>query len=200
VTPAAIAAEPGWLLVRSVPFYGQSGDRDCGAAALAMVLRYWEVPVTPQEIVAAYQTKDGRGLRAGELRDFARGRGLEAFLVTGDPADLRSELEHGRPLLVGLGKRHGRHTLAHYEVLVGLHRDGSRVLTLDPAHGWRENSREGFAAEWTAAGQLALVIFKRAGVAARPAARPAAVSRAARRCSRPDGSRPSGMPGVVNGR
>jgi ABC-type bacteriocin/lantibiotic exporter with double-glycine peptidase domain len=162
VSPASIAADPGWLLVGSVPFYEQRGDRDCGAAALAMVLRYWQIAVTPQEIASAHRTGGARGLRAGELRDFARSRGLEAFLVTGDAADLKSELAHGRPLLIGLGKRHGPKTLAHYEVLVGMHRDGNRLLTLDPAHGLRENSREGFATEWAAARQLALVIFKRA--------------------------------------
>jgi ABC-type bacteriocin/lantibiotic exporter with double-glycine peptidase domain len=173
VSPATIVADRGWLLVGGVPYYGQSGDRDCGAAALAMVLRYWQVPVTPQEIAAAHHTGDRRGLRAGELREFARARGLEAFLVIGDAADLRTELAHGRPLIVGLGKRHGRHTLAHYEVLVGLHRDGDRVLTLDPAHGLRENSREGFAAEWAAAQQLALVIFRRgSGAAAAYTSRP----------------------------
>jgi ABC-type bacteriocin/lantibiotic exporter with double-glycine peptidase domain len=162
VAPGTITADPGWLLVGNVPFYGQSGDHDCGAAALAMVLRYWEIPVTPQDVAAAHHLKGTRGLRAGELRDFARSRGLDAFLVAGDAADLKSELGHGRPLLVGLGKRHGPQTLAHYEVVVGLHRDGTRLLTLDPAHGLRENTLAGFATEWAAARQLALIVFKRA--------------------------------------
>jgi len=161
-SPAAIGADPGWLLVRGVPFFHQAGELDCGAAALAMVLGYWGVEATPAQIASAHPEIRARGLRAGELRTFARGRGLEAFLVVGQPADLRAELEHGRPLIVGLGKPHLRRRLAHYEVLIGLHRDGRRVLTLDPAHGWRVNTLEGFAEEWASAQQLTMLIFRRA--------------------------------------
>ncbi|HXU82987.1 MAG TPA: papain-like cysteine protease family protein [Polyangia bacterium] len=160
VSPAIVTADPGWLLVRGVPFFQQGGELDCGPAALAMVLRYWGVPVTPDQIASAHPQSRARGLRAGELRSFARGRGLEAFLVAGQPADLRAELESGRPLIVGLGKPHFPQRLAHYEVLIGLHPDG-RVLTLDPAHGWRVNTVQGFVEEWASAQQLALVIFRR---------------------------------------
>jgi len=161
VSPTAINAEGGWLLVRGVPFLQQTGDEDCGAAALAMVLRYWDVAASPAEVAGAQPKSRGRGLRAGELRDFARARGVDAFVVRGEPADLRHELERGRPLIVGLAKPYTGRTVAHYEVLIGLHRDGRRVLTLDPAQGWRENTVEGFAAEWAAARQLLLVVFRR---------------------------------------
>jgi ABC-type bacteriocin/lantibiotic exporter with double-glycine peptidase domain len=162
VSPVTIGADSGWLLVSGVPFFQQAGERDCGPAALAMVLRYWNVAVTPAQIATAHPENRDRGLRAGELRTFARGQGLEAFLIVGQPADLRTELEHGRPVIVGLGKPHLSRALAHYEVLIGLHRDGRRILTLDPAHGWRVNTLEGFAREWATAQQLALVIFRRA--------------------------------------
>jgi ABC-type bacteriocin/lantibiotic exporter with double-glycine peptidase domain len=164
VTPAAIGADPGWLVVRGVPFFEQTGERDCGAAALAMVLQYWEVSVTPDQIAVAHPGSRGQGLRAGQLRDFARTHGLEAFVIAGQPADLKGELERGRPVIVGLGKPYGPKNLAHYEVLVGLHRDRQGVLTLDPDHGWRENTLEGFAAEWAAGQQLLLVVFRRAGI------------------------------------
>ena len=39
-----------------------------------------------------------------------------------------------------------------------------RILTLDPAHGLRVNSREGFTTEWTAAGRLTLIVFPRAAL------------------------------------
>ena len=42
-------------------------------------------------------------------------------------------------------------------------RGTQRVLTLDPAHGLRVNSRDGFIAEWTAAGRLTLIVFPFAG-------------------------------------
>jgi ABC-type bacteriocin/lantibiotic exporter with double-glycine peptidase domain len=148
VTPAAIDADPGWVRVRGVPFVAQRGESDCGVAALAMVLRYWGV-------VMSMEAKGP--LTAGELRDVARGRGLQAFVVKGDPTDIRDQLARGRPLIVGLGKRYGRSALAHFEVLVGYHPAG-RFLTLDPAAGWRVNTAEGFAAEWAASEQLVLIV------------------------------------------
>jgi hypothetical protein len=48
---------------------------------------------------------------------------------------------------------------------VGVSRGTKRVLTLDPAHGLRVNSREGFIAEWTAAGRLTLIVFPFPGAA-----------------------------------
>ena len=56
-------------------------------------------------------------------------------------------------------KRYGGRIYPHYEVVVGVSRGTNRVLTLDPAHGLRVNSREGFIAEWTAAGRLTLIVF-----------------------------------------
>jgi ABC-type bacteriocin/lantibiotic exporter with double-glycine peptidase domain len=165
VSPFEIARDPGWLLVRDVPFSGQQADNDCGAAALAMVLQYWGVAVTRDQITAAHPPAGNqrRGLRAGELRDFSRARGLQAFVVKGGVDDLSSELQRARPVIVGLGKPYGSERYAHYEVVVGLHPARRRILTLDPARGWRENSLEGFAAEWAPAQQLLLVVFRMAG-------------------------------------
>jgi ABC-type bacteriocin/lantibiotic exporter with double-glycine peptidase domain len=160
VSSADIGAGEGWTLVRGVPFVHQRSQRDCGAAVLAMVLRYWGVPVAAQEVIAAYPQLAERGLRAGELRDFARRRGLHAYLIEAEPADLVTELERGRPLIVGLAKPYGREAVAHYEVVVGLHRARRRVLTLDPARGFRENTVEGFASEWAPTRKLAVVIFR----------------------------------------
>ena len=63
--------------------------------------------------------------------------------------------------MVGVVKRDGRRAYAHYEVVVGIHRSTQRILTLDPAHGLRTNTRAGFAAEWGAARRLALIVLPR---------------------------------------
>ena len=51
-TPADLAGD-GWELVEGVPAVRQVAREDCGAAALAMVLGYWRLPVTRDEIAAA---------------------------------------------------------------------------------------------------------------------------------------------------
>jgi len=159
-TPADLADQRDeWNLVEGVPPVRQIAREDCGAAALAMVLGYWGLPITRDAISAANPAASEHGIRAAALRDFARRQGLQAFLVEGQLAELDRELGRHRPVLVGVMKRYGQRLYPHYEVVVGMSRRDQRVLTLDPAHGLRVNSREGFTAEWTAAGRLTLIVF-----------------------------------------
>ncbi len=159
VTPADLAADGDWEVIDGVPRVRQVARRDCGAAALAMVLGYWGLPVTRDEVSAATLAAPERGIRAAALRDFARRQGLQAFVIEGQLGDLDREVRRRRPVLVGVMKRYGRQAYPHYEVVVGLDRQRQRILTLDPAHGLRVNSREGFAAEWAAARQVTLIVF-----------------------------------------
>src|SRR5689334_191459 len=120
-SPERIASEPGWQLVRGVPFVAQRGGSDCGAAALAMVLTQQGMPTSRDEVLAQIPPRDG-GVTAGELRDFARRRGAQAFVVPGAWDDLERQLQRGRPLLVGLAKPMlGGRAAAHFEVVIGFH-------------------------------------------------------------------------------
>ena len=88
VTARDIAAQPGWVVVRNVPLIRQNGASDCGAAALAMVLAYWQRPISLDEIAARDPVATSKGWKAGQLRDLARERGLQAFVVSGGIDDL----------------------------------------------------------------------------------------------------------------
>jgi len=160
---AAIARDPGWQVAPDVPFIPQSTASDCGPAALAMVFAHFRVaPPAPTD---GPELAKG-DVRAGALRDVARQRGLEAFVVSGTFDDLFAQIGRGRPVMVGLAKPMaltGGRALAHYEVVIGLNRSRRRVLSLDPAVGVRENSFEGFAREWAPTKQVAIVIFPREG-------------------------------------
>jgi ABC-type bacteriocin/lantibiotic exporter with double-glycine peptidase domain len=159
LTPADLAREGGWERVEGVPDVRQAERRARAPAALAMVLRYWGQSVTRDDISAANPTAPERGIRAAALRDYARGRGLQAFVIKGELADLEREVRHRRPVVVGTITVYGKKAYPHYEVVVGINRDKHQVLTLDPAAGLRVNSHEGFAAEWAAAGQVTLVVM-----------------------------------------
>jgi len=156
---ADLAGDDGWEFVEGVPAVRQAANEDCGAAALAMVLGYWQRPATRDGIVAANPPAPDRGIKAAALRDFARQQGMQAFVIQGQFPDLDREIHGHRPVLVGVMKRYGRRAYSHYEVVVGINRRDQRILTIDPAHGPRVDSREGFAAEWAAAGQVTLVVF-----------------------------------------
>jgi ABC-type bacteriocin/lantibiotic exporter with double-glycine peptidase domain len=138
----------------------QQGAADCGVAALAMVLRYWQPAATAAEVRSALAFRpEDQGIEAARLRAVARGRGLAAFLVEGTLGDLSHEVERGRPVIVGLVRRAGRKALSHYVVVVGVNQQRQRLLTADPQYGWREVPVTDFASEWEPAHRLALVIL-----------------------------------------
>lgn len=158
-TPSRLATEPGWLAVPRVPLVKQRRQMDCGPAAAAMVLAYWERPESVDAIRAASRVPDGRGVPAGALRDHLRARGLEAYLFGGEVADLERELGAGRPVMVGTVRRGDGGLVAHYQVVVGYHPRRREVVVLDPAEGWLEIAWDVFDRRWTEAKHLALVAF-----------------------------------------
>jgi ABC-type bacteriocin/lantibiotic exporter with double-glycine peptidase domain len=158
VSMAQVSKEDGYTRVELVGMY-QQDPKGCGSAALGTVLAYWGKGLTPQQI--DQDTRRGeRSLSALELRDYARRVGLRSFVFEGSFADLDHELSAGRPLIVGLAKARAlAKPLAHYNVVVGYDRTQQRILTWDPASGWREDSFEGFAKEWLPTGSVTVVIF-----------------------------------------
>jgi predicted double-glycine peptidase len=157
-SPAKLAHEPGWVLLRDVPYVKQDTEYECGAAAISMVVSYW-TGVEPRRVVAHFRPVGERGIAAGKLRDYARQQGLASFLIEGQLQDLANEIKAGRPVLVGVSKPQSRdRVLDHYEVVIGVHAGRKRIVTLDPSEGWRENSLDGFAREWKIAGNVMLVV------------------------------------------
>jgi len=158
---SVLAREPGWVWVSGVTDVRQAGDKDCGAAALSAVLGYWGQARAPDAIETALHRAKGQGLRAGELVSYARDAGFESHVFYADLGDVTAELRGGRPAIVGVAKRYGQDTLAHYEVVVGVHPISKSVLTLDPANGWRRNTVDGFNAEWAPTGRVLITVSPR---------------------------------------
>jgi ABC-type bacteriocin/lantibiotic exporter with double-glycine peptidase domain len=162
----AVAAEPtlpsrevGWIWVRGLPEVRQQADQDCGPAALSAVLAYWGLRVSPSEVRAAVRVPQGSALTAGDLKSYARARGFDAYVVRGAMSDVVTELQQGRPVIVGAAKLYGAQRLAHFEVVVGVEPVTRRVLTLDPAEGWRTNTWPGFLDEWEPTGNTLIVLL-----------------------------------------
>ncbi len=160
---ASLEVDPGWIALPGVPEVLQEKERDCGAAAVAMLLGYWGISVKQEEIRAASLLPETAALSAGFLRDYLRGRGLRTYLIKGTVADLEAELKAKRPVLVGVIKPYLTTSYAHYQVVIGLNPASRRVAVLDPADGWREYPLDAFTAEWNAAGAVTLVASQPAG-------------------------------------
>ena len=163
VSAATLAKQPGWVRLDEVELVRQKGIKDCGSAALSTVLEYLEPRghgLDRQSIESTLREKPGEGLTAGQLRDYAKARGFDAFVIKGSLDDLQHEIDAGRPVIVGVHKPlSNKEVLAHYEVVVGYHSDRGDVLTLDPSRGLRRFDRDGFLAEWESAGMVTLVVM-----------------------------------------
>jgi len=148
-----------WLMVRGVPRVMQQSSDDCGAAALTSVLRFWGRAATPASIEAQIG-RDNRQLRAGDMVEYARREGLRSYVFFGTVADIRYELERGRPVLVGLGKQlDSKHAVLHYEVVIGYEPSQERMLLLDPDRGFQVDSVDGFSKEWMLSKGVTIVTF-----------------------------------------
>jgi ABC-type bacteriocin/lantibiotic exporter with double-glycine peptidase domain len=178
VTAAVLDEQPGWVRLEHVKLVRQKGIKDCGSAALSTVLEYHEPggPATLHRaaIDTALREEPGLGLSAGQLRDYARSHGFDAFVIQGAFDDLTHEVRAGRPVIVGVHKPlSSGEALAHYEVFVGYHPQRHEVLTLDPARGLRQFPVDGFLQEWESTGFVALVVMpKEAATAASGASAP----------------------------
>jgi predicted double-glycine peptidase len=159
VDEVQLATEPGW---QRVSFSGvrQTHDKDCGAAALSSVLHFWGHKDSARQIDERLRRSSDLGLRAGDLRDYARSRALSAYVFFGTLSDLRHELGQGRPVIVGVVQpRSEAELLSHYEVVIGHNAQRRSILTWDPARGLREDSEHEFARQWASSKGVTLVIF-----------------------------------------
>lgn len=116
--------------VLDVPLIKQKRN-GCGAAAVAMVMKYWAVADGP----AAGQVHEElfepglRAIRLSEMRAYLERHGFRAFTLRGQTADLERHLAKGRPIIVGLKKKPSDDY--HFAVVVGIGDDG--VWLNDPA-------------------------------------------------------------------
>lgn len=164
MSAATIQEQPGWVRLDDVKLVRQKGIKDCGSAALSTVLGYLQpdgpAALDRAAIDAALREAPGEGLSAGELRDYARARGFDSFVIQGAFEDLTHEIQAGRPVIVGVHKPlSSGEALAHYEVFVGYHPERDEVLTLDPAKGMRQFPVKGFMEEWKSAGLVTIVVM-----------------------------------------
>lgn len=157
-TSPATSPAPGFELpVLDVPFVPQAKDT-CGAAALAMVMRYWGAEASAEEIAGELLDRELRGIAGSRLAGLARQRGFLAFTYAGDLAHLEQYLARGRPLVVAWKVGKDRY---HDVVVVGVGKES--VLVNDPAEGARRAVERGeFERRWAGSGHWTLLVLPEA--------------------------------------
>lgn len=157
ISPSALGDD--WIKAGDTPVVVQKQQSDCGLAALAMMAGAWGRTWSVDDLAHRVPPRK-HGVKLGMLRDLARQRGLEAFAIRATRDDLRNELAHGRPVLLGLILPHEQdRNRSHYEVAIALNSTDGTVITIDPATGgWMRRSPQVLDIEWKAAGYVALVV------------------------------------------
>lgn len=146
-----------------VPFVAQQKD-GCGAAAIAMVMQYWQhhdaQPVTESaeyvSIDRALHSKAAHGIFASDMVRYFEQNGFRAFAFAGSSADLEQHLAKGRPIIAAL--KPGAGEPLHYVVVAGIDPASHAILLNDPAQRkLLKEDNDRFEHEWGAAGHWMLL-------------------------------------------
>jgi hypothetical protein len=120
-----------------MPFYDQGNSQGCGTTSLSMILKYYGIDISREDIDNAIRRTDSKlGSNPGDLMEFARDHGLEAEGYNNASwEDLKSMVDKGYPCMASIGNGDGgRHLIVVTGYETGA--DGKvHVLYHDPEQG-----------------------------------------------------------------
>lgn len=150
------AASPTRELV-SVPFFPQQ-TRQCGAAALATVLVYRGLAVSPESLEPQLFTPGKGGTLAIDIVAQARNRGMLVYPVNPSLGDILAEVEAGNPVLVlqNLGLRWLSQW--HFAVVVGFDLDKRQLILRSGNEQRHQVSMRTFLNTWDRADNWGVII------------------------------------------
>lgn len=117
---------PERVTVAKVPFFAQE-DFQCGPAALAMVLGWSGVEITPDELVSEVYTPGRKGSLQSALIAAARRHGRVAYPISGMDI-LMTELSANHPAIVLVNLSFDWDPKWHYAVAVGYDQPASEII------------------------------------------------------------------------
>jgi len=143
----------------AVPFFPQE-QYQCGPAALAEVLQWTGIDVTPELLAPKMVIPAREGSLQIELLAQARAQGRVPFEVAGDLRTLQAELASGNPIIVLQNLAFAWRPFWHYAVVIGID-PGGRTVTLRSGRTYRHQvDWSVFQRTWTRAEHWAVVVLK----------------------------------------
>jgi len=144
-------------VIDNVPFFPQE-EFQCGPAALASVLNYWNAGVTPEEVGEEIFSKSARGTVTIDMILYARKKGFYAEQFRGSMEKVRDSVNSGYPLIVLVDFGFSVVQVNHFMVLNGYTEDGVVVHSGKTANKFlREKD---FITAWEKTGYWTLLIRK----------------------------------------
>lgn len=162
LAPRTTAAGPTgvWL---DIPFIRQPAN-GCGAASIAMVMRYWiahgsRVNLEHADVSAIQRllySSQAHGVTTLDMERYFQQSGFRTFAFEGQWSDLKEQIARGRPLIVCL--RESRRGPLHYVVVAGLDWQNGLALVNDPAQRkLLKLYQADFEKDWRASGYWTLL-------------------------------------------
>lgn len=162
MVPQTVALRTGWpagvpqsTSIQDVPFFPQD-EYQCGPAALATVLAFSGVPVTPEPLVGQVYIPERRGSLQLEMLAAARRYGRVSYVLAPRYGDLLREVAAGNPVLV-LQDVGALTTQWHYAVVNGFDYPSGTVYLRSGTEARREMPFTAFERSWMRSGYWAMV-------------------------------------------
>jgi hypothetical protein len=108
---------PPQVEIETIPFYSQKAYQ-CGPAALAMVLNWSGLPISPEDLTGEVFTPERKGSLQSAMVSAVRRNGRIAYVFTG-LSDLFAELAAGHPVIILQNLGLNWCPVWHYAVVVG---------------------------------------------------------------------------------
>lgn len=140
-----------------VPFFSQN-DQQCGAAALATVLAYWQQPVDLQQLQQRLFIPGKGGTLALDIVATARQRGLLAYPIEPSLLSLLREVHAGHPVLVMQNLGFSWFPQWHFAVAVGFDRQARELILRSGEHREYRLAFSAFLRTWERADYWGSVI------------------------------------------
>lgn len=108
---------PPRVEIETIPFYSQKAYQ-CGPAALAMVLNWSGLPISPEDLTAEVFTPQRKGSLQSAMVSAVRRNGRIAYVFT-ELSDLFVEVAAGHPVIILQNLGLSWYSVWHYAVVVG---------------------------------------------------------------------------------
>ncbi len=141
------------------PFFPQT-EYHCGPAALASVIQYRDIAVSPEQITPMIYTPGLKGALQVEVIAATRRFDLLPVVLDGRLDSLLREVEAGNPVLVLQNLGLDAYPFWHYAVAVGYDLEAQTIVLRSGTHKRLERPFDNFERTWARAGHWALVIVK----------------------------------------
>ena len=163
LVPQTVALRTGWpegvaqsVELGKVPFFPQE-DYQCGPAALATVLAFSGVPVTPEPLVSQVFLPSRQGSLQIEMLATARRYGRVSYQLAPSYADVLREVAAGNPVVV-LQDVGPMFTQWHYAVINGFDYPSGTLYLRSGTRAREESPFTAFERTWMKSGYWAMVV------------------------------------------